>query len=289
LFEPNLLAYSFQFLKVIKILYKFRKSLRKFRKNSENNSQKITVERDPFLKNLYIKNAINFVNEYKIKSGTKKYLSKALYSTTFSKVEDMNAFSFLQFLLPLITPIYTFTFEKEKMINPFQEKIYLDRVNDVKFKDNKYSIKTNKKIFYSKNLVLATDINFSKNYAGINKTNKPVSTNMVHIKGSPKEIIKKKKYQLFCYPNNIQAVADLEDGTYLLYYKDKISKLDKYFSKYQIINKHFWDPAGTINGHTLIESNRGNNLYLIGDYNIAGLEETYITGLYAAKQILNNK
>jgi len=289
LFEPIFLTYSFQFLKVIKILYKFRKALRKFRKNSETNSQKNAIESDPFLKELYMKNAFNLVKEYNIESGTNKYLSKALYSTTFSKVEDMNAFSFLQFLLPLITHIYTFTFEKEKMIKPFQEKIYLDCVKNIKYNDNKYTIKNNKKMYYSKNLVLATDIGFSKHFAGISKTNKPVSTTMLHIKGSPKNIIRRKKYQLFCYPNNVQAIANLEDGSYLLYYKFKMPKLDKYFSKYQIISQHFWDPAGTINGHNLIECNRGNNLYLIGDCNVAGLEESYITGLYAAKQILNNK
>jgi len=52
---------------------------------------------------------------------------------------------------------------------------------------------------------------------------------------------------------------------------------------------HYWDPVGTINGHTLIESNRGNNLYLIGDYNVAGLEESYTTGIYAANQIINSQ
>ena len=40
LFEPRFLAYSIQFFKVLKILYKFRKKLRKFRKTSENISQK---------------------------------------------------------------------------------------------------------------------------------------------------------------------------------------------------------------------------------------------------------
>ena len=58
------------------------------------------------------------------------------------------------------------------------------------------------------------------------------------------------------------------------------------WSKEKIIANHSWDPAGTINGHKLIECNRGNNMYLIGDYNIAGLEESFITGLYSANQII---
>ncbi len=55
-----------------------------------------------------------------------------------------------------------------------------------------------------------------------------------------------------------------------------------------ILAHHFWNPAGTINGHNLIESNRRNNMFLIGDYNVAGLEESYISGIYAANQIIQS-
>jgi hypothetical protein len=288
LFEPKLLPYLFQFMRVLKILYKFRKKFRKFRENSKNISQKKAIENDPFLFELYMTNAIDFVNQYNIKSGTKTYLSKALYSTTFSDIKEMNAFSFLQFLLPLITPIYTFTFEKEKMIGSFKNKIILNHVNNIKYKNKKYFIKINQNSISTKNIVLATDINWSKDFACIKKTNKPISTHMYHIKGVPKQIISKKKYHLFSSNDDVQAIADLKDGTYLFYYKEKQPSLNKYFSKHKIIESHYWNPAGTINGHELIETNRVNNMYLIGDFNIAGLEESYITGLYCANQIIKS-
>jgi hypothetical protein len=288
LFEPKFLSYILQFLKVIKIIYKFTKAFRKFRINSENISKKKAIENDPFLYYLYMTNAVDFVKKQSIQSGTETYLSKALYSTTFSKISELNAFSFLQFLLPLITPIYTFTFEKEKMTESFNDRILLDRVENIGYKNQKYMIKLKKSKFSTKKLVLATEINRSKKFSGIKKTNKPISTHMYHIKGTPKEVISKKRYHLFSSNNNVQAVADLNDGTYLFYYKEKKPSLDKYFSKYKIIDRHFWNPAGTINGHELIETNRGNNMFLIGDYNIAGLEESYITGLYCANQILKS-
>ena len=70
--------------------------------------------------------------------------------------------------------------------------------------------------------------------------------------------------------------------------KNKKPNLNHFFDYPKIIAKKVWAPAGTINGHTLIESSRGNNMYLVGDFNIAGLEESYITGIYAANQIINN-
>jgi len=289
LFSPTLILYSYQFMKTLKLLYKFRKHLRHFRKTSENVSQKSSIENDPLLYKLYMQNASDFVKEKKIEKGMKRYLSQALYSTTFSEIKDMNAFSFLEFLLPLITPIYTFKFEKEKMIESFKNKIVNNFVKDVKFKKNIYEIKFNEKIVSAKNVVLATEINWSKNFAGVKKVNKPVSTNMLHIKGVPIINFSSKLYHLFTPPSNVQAIANLNDGTYLFYYKNECPNLDSYFKDPEIIAHHFWNPAGTINGHNLIESNRGKNLFLIGDYNVAGLEESFITGIFAANQIINKK
>ena len=177
----------------------------------------------------------------------------------------------------------------EKMIESFQDKILQKRATEVKYKNSKYKIRTKEGVYSSKNIVLATDIEWSKNIAGIKKTNKPVSTHMYHIKGTPKKNISNKRYQLFSPTNETQAIADLLDGTYLFYYKQKEPLLKNYFLKYEIIDSHFWDPAGTINGHNLIESIRGNNMFLIGDYNIAGLEESFITGTYAANKIIELK
>ena len=288
LYEPSLIMYLFQLIKIKKLLYKFRKSLRELRKITLNISQKKGIENDPFLYSLYMKNAKDFVEENKLEKGTKKYLSQGLYSTTFSQIHEMNAFSFLQYLLPLVTPIYTFSFEKERMIDPFRNKIIKGIVKNISYKNNKYGINFNEKTIYSKNLVLATQIDWSKKFSGVNKTNKPVSTNMFHIKGKPFPDFSKKLYQLFTPPSNEQAIADLNNGTYLFYYRDKQPKLKHFFIDYSVIAHHHWHPAGTINGHTLIECNRGNNMYLIGDFNIAGLEESFITGVYAANQIIKS-
>jgi|GEM_PF-492477 len=286
LYEPQLLVYLHQFMKAKKLLYRFREALRTFRKNAETVSQKKAIESDSFLHRLYMKDAVDLVKENSLGRGTDKYLSKALYSTTFSPVHEMNAFSFLQFLLPLITPIFTFHFEKNRMISSFQDKIVIDSAEDVSYKNGQYKVKTNKDTFFAKNLVLATELSWSKRFADVKEMNKPVSTHMLHIRGTPKKIISRKRYQLFCHPSMVQSIADLHDGTYLFYYKDKRPSLENYFSNPKVIAHHFWDPAGRINGHELIESDRGNNLYLIGDYNVAGLEETYVTGLYAANQII---
>jgi len=289
LFEPSLLAYAFQFMKIIQLLHQFRRHFRNFRKTSEQLSQKKAIKNDPFLYELYTQNAADFVKAHNLEKGTKRYLSQALYSTTFSQVQEMNALSFLQFLLPLITPIYTFQFNKEKMIEPFRERIVISSVKDVIYKAGAYRIAFDGTIMEAKHIVFATEINWSKNFAGVQNVNEPVSTNMLHIKGIPAPRFSEKRYHVFTPPSNVQAIADLQDGTYLLYYRGERPCLTDFFKNPEIIAHQYWNPAGTINGHNLIESNRGNNLYLVGDYNVAGLEEAYITGIYAANQIIMEK
>ena len=288
LYSLKIINYLNQFVKIIKILHKFKKHLHNLRKNSKIMSQKKAIESDSYLYDLYMKNGYDFVSEQNLLEGTDVYLSKALYSTTFSRIDEMNAFSFLQFLLPLITPIYTFYFDKEQMTHPFQDKIIIDTVNTIRYKDKRYLIKTKKGSYQAKNIILATEITWSYQYANIREFNKPVKTNMLHIRATPKQMIKTKKYHLFSPSNNVQAIADLQDGTYLLYYKNESPLLQVYFNNPRIIYQKQWNPAGIINGHQLIECDRGNNMYIIGDYNIAGLEESFITGIYGANQIINN-
>jgi len=287
-YQPRLLLYLHQFMKIKQHLYRFRNALRACRKTAEETSQKKAIEADPLLHALYRKDADDFVKENRLEQGTNKYLSKALYSTTFSPVSRMNAFSFLQFLLPLITPIYSFHFEKHKMTSSFQENILIDTATDINRTADQYKIKTNTATFLAKNLVMATEISWSNKFTGIKEMNTPVSTHMLHIRGTPKHMIARKKYQLFRHPSMVQSIADLGNGTYLFYYKDTQPPVENYFHNPEVITHHFWDPAGRIHGHVLIESNRGKNMYLIGDYNIAGLEEAFITGVYAANQIITS-
>lgn len=288
LYSPQLIPYIGDFVKIKWILRRFRKRFRALRKKALWQSQKTLIEQDPWLHHLYMMDAIDFIEKHAIEQGTNQYLSYGLYSTTFSPITKMNAFSFLEFLLPLITPIYMFNFKKEHLTAPFKENITLASVKYLEYKNSRYMIKTDSKKYSTHHVVLATEIGWSASYANISTMNKPVTTNMLHITGTPKKDISRKRFHLFTYPSNIQAIAEQENGTYLVYYKNVTPDLNIFFSDSQVITHHFWNPAGRINGHTLIESNQGNNMYLIGDHNIVGLEETFITGLYAANQIIQS-
>ncbi|MDH3301302.1 MAG: hypothetical protein OES24_12420, partial [Acidimicrobiia bacterium] len=52
-----------------------------------------------------------------------------------------------------------------------------------------------------------------------------------------------------------------------------------------IVEHHDWNPAFNLVGDALLDCEQAPNLYLIGDHNICGLEDAFVTGLHAASRI----
>jgi hypothetical protein len=55
---------------------------------------------------------------------------------------------------------------------------------------------------------------------------------------------------------------------------------------WEVVEHHHWNPAFHLEGDALLECEQGPGLYLVGDHNVCDLEDTYITGVYAANSIL---
>jgi len=62
--------------------------------------------------------------------------------------------------------------------------------------------------------------------------------------------------------------------------------LSKYFDSYEVKKSIHWTPAISIPGGDFVPQKLGRNVYLASDYNISGLEDAYLTGLYAANEII---
>lgn len=285
--SKKLFFHPLQVFRLVYLLSKFRKEYKKFKKDTENISQKEAIESSQYFSKLYNQKASEFIVENKIEDIVKDFMEKILHGTTFTDIGKLNAFSFLQFCLPLIVPVCKFTFLKDKLIKPFESNIEIDSVSEIIKKDDFYEIRTkDKKTYLARNVVVATPIYVSQKLLNLEKINDGINAHMFHIRGAVKNEWRKRKIHVFGPESETPAISKEIDGTYLFYSKTAKPNFEKYFEKYEIIKKKFWNPAFNLIGGELLKVKQDSNLYLIGDYNVCGLEDSFITGIYAANQIV---
>ncbi len=82
------------------------------------------------------------------------------------------------------------------------------------------------------------------------------------------------------------AIARQASGAVLLCSQLSHPNFDRYFASWRIVAHRHWHPAFNIVGNDLLECEQGPGIYLVGDHNIVGLEDAYLTGVYAANQII---
>ncbi len=275
--------------RLIFILLKFKRHYSKFKKNNLYESQITCLKKDPYLWKLYNQNATELIKEKNIKHIVYDYIAEVLHGTAFAPIEKLNAFTFLHFSLPLIVPIYEFIFKKEEIKKRIKKNYIKDSIVTIQ-KENtglyKLTTKLNK-TFYCKNLVIATPPHISKKLLSLkNKLRGPANAHMFHIIG---ELIKKWRgnhIHLFRNKSRMLAISNQEDNSFLVYSVHKDINFSKYFFDYKILKHHYWKPAFGITGNNLLKFNQGDNLYLIGDNNLVGLEPCYIYGKYCANKLL---
>ncbi len=288
IFNKRLITHFLQLIRLIFLLKKFRKQYEIFKTECENKPQKEVLKNNPFLFKLYNQNAEKLLQEYKIKELVDDYMSEVLHGTTFLPIKKLNGFTFLHFALPLIVSIYEFKFLKHKIIDGFKRKIINDSVISISQVKDNYKVETKNKIYTAKNVVLATPPHISAKLLKFKKIKKPVNAHMFHIDGTLKNNWKECEANLFSDNNRMFAIVHQPNNTYLFYSLGNKPNFNIYFSKYKIIKHHFWNPAFNLLGHELWDCEIKKNLFLIGDHNICGLEDSYITGIYAANKIISN-
>lgn len=287
LLDKGLLSHPVQVMRSLYLIFKFKKHYETFKKKCETISQAQALKSDPFLWALYNKKASVFFKEHNIKEFQEDYICPVLYLISFPPPHKTNAFVYLQWLLTVITPFYEFIFMEEKMVKGFRRDIILDTVNQIKKGKELYTVKTKKKIFRAKNVVVAAPYPFPEILLHIKKPANSVKSYFFHISGRLRESYDQVGLNAFKM-GNIYAIAPQTDGTFIFYSKEKNPKFSDYFYEYKVIWHKFWKPA-FIFREIPLESEQDRNLYLIGDYNFPGLEDAYITGIYAANRIIGSR
>lgn len=281
------IRYLPQLLRLRQHLHIFRKHLRQFRQDALDEEQSVLLQRNPYLWKLVNQTATDFVHQHHLTELFRDYIAEALYSTDFISLSEGQAFEMLWLTQPLITATYEYRFDAAVVTQLFQRSIILDEVTALSPTTHGYSISTARHGTETvRHVVLAVPTPVMQTLLHTTEGKGPVTTYMYHLQGTVRPAYAKSRYQVFDDNNLLVIIAAQSDGSYLVYTKAPRNDFSELFLDYQIITKRVWDPAFNVIGPALTKQNRGNNLYVAGEHNICTLEDSYISGVYAARQII---
>ncbi len=272
-------------IKLLPALIKFRIKFKKFRKESEYKSQKQLIESDPELKKLYKQSSEEFLRDRGL--GSIYQLAGAIVrSNTFAMLKNVSAFLFLDLSLGLFYNNYEYEFKLNELIADYTNRIVLSEVASVQRGKDFWIIKSEAREIWCKNLVSALPVNVTNDLLNLNlKINKFASAYSLHIRGTLRPQYQASIFSVFSEGDE-PAILRQSDHSYLLYSSKDDVDLSKYFMDYEVLTKKYWNPA-IFSGSDLIELKQQEDLFIIGDSNLPGLEDSFITGICAANLIIN--
>src|SRR3989338_4977395 len=275
--------YPAQAFRLLFMLLRFKSKYEQFKKQCERNSQKFVIESDPELKKLYFQSASEFIKEKKIAEIANKFLAEGIYMCTFLPLSKVSAFDFMSLCLGLILAAYEFIFLSDKATESFRGKIKSDSVTSIK--DGEIQTK-NGQVYKARHIVIATPAPVAKELLGLKKLKAGSNSYVFHLSGDLKDRWRGGQFELFDNSSDVIFIRKQADGSYIFYAKTANPKLENYFVSPRVISRKYWEPAFNITGDELLDCEQGDNIYLAGDHNVIGLEDSYITVVLAANKIL---
>jgi hypothetical protein len=114
-----------------------------------------------------------------------------------------------------------------------------------------------------------------------------ISCHVFHITGKRRPLYRPKRSLLMGPTDDIKLFFPLPDGVDILYSSLAAPDFSRYYESHQIIAQRFWQPAIQLSKQSWRPLQPCSNFFTIGDHNICGLEDSYLTGLFAANRIID--
>ena len=292
IFNYKNIKYFSKIIKFFFILKSLERNLLKYRKQAPYKTIKECFMENKVLSKYWNMSAKDFIKKNGFEELDKLYGNPITATTAFVESNKVNAAYYIGMFFCAILPTWTVNFKHtiEKLNRGFENKIKIASVIKVKKQKNgKFKVRTSKGDFLAKNIVFAApEKSLSKVY-NIPKPNLQQSAYTFHIVGTRRDIYQDKKAVCFRPKNHdIYMMWKQKSGADLIYSKNSKPNFKEYYERYHIIKKIHWQPGMIIPKHDLIDQNLEKNVYLASDYNLSLMEDSFLTGLYAANQIIKS-
>ena len=275
------------------MLQRLRKELRAFRKESEHIPQHLLIENYPYMRSLARTNALDFVNAHNLQGLNEHYFRYAFGATCFADVKEASALFYLGVLFPLIvkTHMADLSGTYEKLTSGISNRIHYGKVVAVTRRgDTRFRVK-----IAGQQDWLAKHVIFSAPYHNTGKIYPvPASAHMkpatvMYVRGRKKPPYADKHFILLDpATSSVSLIWSQHGDKDLLLCLQPEPDLDPFYSEYKVLQKVDWKTAVVLSNEEWLPMNFEPNLYLAGDQNICGLEDSFLSGRCAANQIIEN-
>ncbi len=280
--------HPFQAFRFLRFMRRFRRHYEAFKRNCLVMSQADAIRADPQLNRLYHEPAPQLIERLRIEDIAQSYLAPAATGTAFTSLNRLTALTLIVGVLPLITRIYEYRFRFDRLTAGFDESLEIDSVTAVAaLVDGGYAINVRSGgAFTADNVVVATPIGVSAALIALPEVKEPIDAHMFVIEGRLRSPWDRASFSLFPDGDATLAIARQVGGSILFCSTSTEPDFGRYFSRWEVAEYLHWNPAFNLVGDSLIECNQGPGLYVIGDHNVCDLEDAFITGMYAAGQVV---
>jgi glycine/D-amino acid oxidase-like deaminating enzyme len=283
-----LLRHPIQAVRFLRFMLRFRHHYELFKRRCLLMQQADAIRADPLLDRLYHEPVPQFIERLRIEHIARSYLAPAAQGTAFTSMNHLTALTLIVGVLPLITPIYEYTFRFDRLMAGFEDRLEVDSVTAIAATDDgRYSILTKSgRLRTSNNVVVATPIDVSAALLNIAEVKGPIDAHMFVIEGGLRAPWDRATFSLFPDGDTTLAIAQQVGGSVLFCSASSAPNFDRFFNAWEVQEHLYWNPAFNLLGDTLLECQQAPGLYLVGDHNVCDLEDAFITGVYAADQVV---
>jgi hypothetical protein len=277
-------------LRLYRIARDFRKRLKRLRKRSLHQSQQEALATDAVLKAYVRKPAVDFVRENGLQYLNHTYFSPLFNSTGFIEYDKCNTFAYLDNLMALICKTYVADHSRccHLLPNGWAEKIVKCRVTQLhRTTDGLWQVTAGDKTYSAENVVLALPFHNARQLYNVPQPEHNIPIYVLEVEGERNKCCQNKEVVFFQpQEHDITILWKQTTGTDVIFSKVERPELNKYYTKHRVVNTVYWKTAVVLSGTEWFAQKLEKGLYLASDYNICGLEDAYITGVYAANQII---
>ncbi|MBW1683710.1 MAG: hypothetical protein JRS35_01475 [Deltaproteobacteria bacterium] len=273
-----------------KVFGEFSSALEQFRTQAPYTCQKTLMEQDPLLRRLVSQSVGDFVREQHIEALAERFLGPVAGAVFLCDWKQMNAFHFCIAITCTGNGACNADWSGtiDSLTQGYSDTIVIDKVKSIREtdRDQTYQVRCKERQYTARRVVLSVPGAAGNELLNISGTSQGISCHVFHIDGRRRALYRPKRSLLMGADEEIKLFFFLPDGIDVVYSGHAEPDFSRYYEDHTVIGHHFWQPAIQLSQVEWRPLQRSPNLFTIGDNNICGLEDSYLTGLFAANKII---